>query len=126
MGQKKIEIVKMVCDKLPSLYTMPGFITRAQMTEFFVDRLEQFPDLPTRREKCEVACEIFYYIHSNFQLFKLHFGSNMNFMNVIINKCHEMIEDPIVAQQCPNLVDVCTQVMIKVQPILLQDVEAMG
>ncbi len=109
-----------------SFHTMPGFITREQMTEFFAVRLNQFPNLSTRREKCEVACEIFYYIHSNFSLFKLHFGSHIKFMNVIVNKCHEVIEDQIVAQQCPNLVDICTQVMFKVQPILLQDVEAMG
>lgn len=105
---------------------MPGFITREQMTEFFANRLNHFPNLPSRREKCEVACEIFYYIHSNFSLFKLHFGSHVKFMNVIVNKCHEMIEDQIVAQQCPNLVDICTQVYFKVQPILLEHAEAMG
>lgn len=105
---------------------MPGFITREQMTEFFAQRLNHFSNLPSRREKCEVAYEIFYYIYSNFALFKLHFSSHIKFMNVLAKKCIEMLEEPIVAQQCPNLMDVCTQVLFKVQPILLEHTEAMG
>jgi len=105
---------------------MPGFISCEEMTEFFVDRLRRFPHLPSRRHKCEVACEIFYYIRSNFQAFKIHFGSNLNFMNVIVEKCQELINDPIVSLYSPQLIDLCAHVRGNVQSVLLQHVEAMG
>lgn len=105
---------------------MPGFISFEEMTEFFVDRLRRFPNLPSRRHKCEVAYEIFYYIRSNFQAFKIHFSSNLNFMNVIVEKCQELINEPVVSLYCPLLIDLCVHVRGNVQSILLQHVEAMG
>jgi len=47
-------------------------------------------------------------------------------MNVIVEKCQELINDPIVSLYSPQLIDLCAHVRGNVQSVLLQHVEAMG
>lgn len=108
------------------LHAMPGFITQSEMISFITERLNQFLELHTQHEKVEIAYEIFYYIFTNFQLFQHHFSSNIRFMHVVVDKCHEMIEEPFVIQHCPNLVDICSQVRIKVDQVIFDTMEAIG